>query len=231
MSTASLSKGQLAIRTLVKVVGLFTAATFLRAQETPSDQPRFPTPDKKWELRVVNNTAVLVSAGSTTSAIALSEEGDNLRTETAKLVWAPDSKRFALNYRSGGKYHACDLYELTGANWKKLPSLVDGAKPVDGIIKRALARELKRIRSKNGPMNSVMTVWGVSRWIENDTFEAHVSDQRRVNVSKAKDEAEDWEYFGTAVRFTGKCDNRGGWKVIASHELSDAETDNFFKNK
>jgi hypothetical protein len=161
----------------------------------------------------------------------LSEEGENLRLESAKLVWAPDSRRFALNYRSGGKFHACDLYELTDANWKKLPSLVDGAKTVDGIVKRSLARQLKRIRSKNGPMNSVMTVWGVGRWTDNDTFEAHVSDQRRVNVSKSKDEDEDWEYFGTAVSFKGKCDNRGGWKVIASHELSDAETDNFFRNK
>jgi hypothetical protein len=44
--------------------------------------------------------------------------------------------------------------------------------------------------------------------------------------AEAKDKGqadEDWEYFGCAVLFTGKCDNRGGWKVTKSRLLSDAE--------
>ena len=32
--------------------------------------------------------------------------------------------------------------------------------------------------------------------------------------------SEDPEYFGAAVLFTGKCDNRGGWKIVASRLLS-----------
>jgi hypothetical protein len=40
---------------------------------------------------------------------------------------------------------------------------------------------------------------------------------------------EDWEYLGCAVLFKGKCDNRGDWKVISSHELSDAELEKINK--
>ena len=65
-----------------------------------------------------------------------------------------------------------------------------------------------------------MSQWRARRWLDDDRFEAYVSEQSRVMVHE-KDE--DWEYLGCAVLFAGKCDNRGGWKVIATRELSDAE--------
>jgi hypothetical protein len=203
MSILSLPRDQSFTRAFSKVVCLFAAVNFLGAEETAPDQPRFPSPDKKWEFRVINNTAVLVSAGSTTPALALSEEGDSLRIETAKLVWAPDSRRFALNYGSGGKYYTCDLYELAGTNWKQLPSLVDKAMAVHQLIGRALTKELKRLHSKKDALNSVMTTWKVLRWIDNDTLEAYVGDQRRVHGAGADGIDDDWEYLGCAISFRG----------------------------
>lgn len=58
------------------------------------------------------------------------------------------------------------------------------------------------------------------RWLDNDTFEAYAGSEARVMISPS---SEDPEYFGAAVLFTGKCDNRGGWKVVQSRLLSDAE--------
>lgn len=198
----------------------------LRAQEEKSERPRFQSPDKKWEFRVINETAALVRAGSDAPVVDLGEEIGYLAAETGCLVWAPDSRRLAFNSRKGGKYYGCELYELAGGEWKKLPTLEDNAKPVDEIISRALRKSLKQLGAKEGGLNSVMSQWRVRRWLDDDAFEAYVSDQRRVMVHETD---EDWEYLGCAVLFRGKCDNRGGWKVISSRELSDAELERIFK--
>jgi hypothetical protein len=117
----------------------------------------------------------------------------------------------------------CDLYELTGTTWKKLPELAGNAKAVDQIIDRALRKELKKLGAKkDANLNIVMSKWRVRRWLDNDTLEAYAGEGRRVMVHE-KDE--DWEYLGCAVLFWGKCDNRGGWKVTSSRELSDAEAE------
>jgi hypothetical protein len=85
---------------------------------------------------------------------------------------------------------------------------------------------LNRLGAKEDAVNSVMTQWRIRCWLDDDTFEAYVSDQRRVKVHEND---EDWEYLGCAVLFRGKCDNRGGWKVISSWELSDTELEKIFK--
>ncbi len=209
------------MRVLDYVFCLLAFPVVLYAQEEKSQRPRFTSPDKKWEFRVNNETAALVKAGSDAPVLDLSEQIGYLAAETRNLVWAPDSRRFAFNSRKGGKYYGCDLYELTGTTWKKLPSLEENAKPVDQIIQRAVRKQLKRLGAKqDANLNTAMSQWRARRWLDNDRFEAYVSEQSRVMVHE-KDE--DWEYLGCAVLFTGKCDNRGGWKVIATRELSDAE--------
>ena len=203
-----------------------TVSALLQAQEEKSERPRFPSPDKKWEFRVINETAALVRPGSDTPVVDLGEEIGYLAAETGRLVWAPDSRRFAFNSRKGGKYYGWELYELTGSEWKKLPTLEDNAKAVDQIITRSLRKQLKRLGAKEDALNSVRIQWRIRRWLDDDTFEAYVSDQRRVMVHEND---EDWEYLRCAVLFRGKCDNRGGWKVISSRELSDTELEKIFK--
>jgi hypothetical protein len=56
---------------------------------------------------------------------------------------------------------------------------------------------------------------------DDDTFEAYASEASRVLVKESDDEP---EYFGCAVLFKAKCDNRGGWKVTASRVVSDDES-------
>jgi hypothetical protein len=190
------------------------------AEDETTSGTRSVSPDKQWEYRVSDESAKVVKAGTDEAAVDLGEEIGWLAAKTGSVVWAPDSRRFAFNTRKGGKYYGCELYELTGTTWKKLPEL-ESTDAVRQTFKRCLAQQLKRVGAKkNASLNMVMSQWRLRRWLDNDTFEAYVSDERRVMLHP-KDE--DWEYLGCAVLFTMKCDNRGGWKVLTSRVLSDEE--------
>ena len=89
-------------------------ALVLYGQEQPPERPRFPSPDNKWEFRIIDETAALVRAGSNATVVDLGEE-----IETGRLVWAPDSRRFAFDSRKGDKYWGSELYELAGETWEK----------------------------------------------------------------------------------------------------------------
>jgi hypothetical protein len=168
-----------------------TCARLLAAQTEQAEGYPSVSPDKQWEYRVGKESAVLVKAGSEEPVVDLSEEIGGLAVETGKVVWAPDSRRFAFNTRKGGKYYGCELYELKGTTWEKLPRLETSAEPVDQLIERSLAKELKRLGAKNhGRVNSVMTQWRVRRWLDNDTFEAYASEGRRVLLRESDDEPE-----------------------------------------
>lgn len=228
MSTLSLAINRiLSLRTLRLVLWLLVLPIVLHAQEENSPKQRFLSPDKKWEYRVINESAVLVRAGSDEAVLNLNEEIGYLAIETGNVVWAPDSRRFAFNSRAGGKSYVCELYELAGTTWKKLPEVFGNAKAVDQIIDRALRKQLKKLGAKeDANLNMVMSRWKVRRWLDNDTFEVYAGEQRRVMVH---DNDEDWEYLGCIVLFRGKCDNQGKWKVTSSRELSDAEAEKINK--
>jgi hypothetical protein len=66
----------------------------------------------------------------------------------------------------------------------------------------------------------------VRRWLNNDSFQAYAGSAARVVINESSD---DTEYFGAAVLFTGKCDNCGGWKIVDSRLLSDAEDEKINK--
>jgi hypothetical protein len=228
MSTLSLPINSISsMRALHQLLWLLVLPTLLHGQEENSEKRRSLSPDKQWEYRVIKESTVLVRAGSDEPALNLNEEIGYLAIETGKLVWAPGSRRFAFNSRAGGKSYVCELYELAGTTWKRLPDLFENAKAVHPIIDRALHRQLKKLGARqDANLNMVMSQWKVRRWLDNDTFEAYAGEQRRVMVHEND---EDWEYLGCAVLFQGKCDNRGGWKVTGSHQLSDAEDEKISK--
>ena len=205
-------------------IASFMPTTMLFAE---NDEKKGSTsPDKQWEYRVVNDgehvVGVLVKAGSDQPVLNFGDpDYVPLEIETGKLVWAPDSRRFAFNCRKGGKYYGSDVYELAGETWKKLPSLEE-SKSLSQMADQSLAKQAKRLRLDPKGLNEVMTIWRVRRWIDQDTFEGYAGDQRRAMPHK---DDEDWQYFGWAVIFRARCDNRGGWKVVAVREASDAETE------
>jgi hypothetical protein len=95
------------------------------------------------------------------------------------------------------------------------------------MIERSKRQQLKRLGAKkDANPNSVMETWRVRRWLNNDTFQAYAGSAARVVINESSDDA---EYFGAAVLFTGKCDNREGWKIVDSRLLSDAEDEKISK--
>src|SRR4029453_9856568 len=128
--------------------------------QTPSPSPTSISPDKKWEYRVEDDdSAVLVRSGREKPVIKLSDPEDvgSLKAKTGKLIWAPDSRRFAFNYQAGGKYYSCDIYELAGTKWKKLPDLQKKAAAVRKLMARAKQKQLKEAGAERA--NPIDDVW------------------------------------------------------------------------
>src|SRR5436190_1499999 len=79
------------------------------------------SPDKQWEY---HSDARIVKAGTSQAVLDLSKS----EPENAKIVWAPDSKRFAFNYGQTCKHCTYDtiaFYQLRDDKWVALRSLVD----------------------------------------------------------------------------------------------------------
>jgi hypothetical protein len=177
------------------------------------------SPDKKWAYRLVEDQPAIVRAESGEVVLKLSDDGGS--PESGKVLWAPDSRRVAFNYRSGTRYYTCAVYELAGEKWKELPDLETKATKVVEMIERAEQRARKRLgATKSAHRRRINDTWEVRRWIDADTFEALASSEATVVL---KDESADPGSFDTTVLFTVKCDNRGGWRITRLHEPSNAE--------
>jgi hypothetical protein len=215
----------------VVIVACTLSCSFSNAQEpspgqTPSPSPTSISPDKKWEYRVEDDdSAVLVRSDREKPVIKLSdpENDGSLKTKTGKLIWAPDSQRFAFNYQAGGKYYSCDLYELTGTKWKKLPDLEKKAGAVRKLMARAKQKQLKEVGAES--VNPIEDVWRVLRWIDNDTFEALAYSEGGVAMRDSGEAAS----LITGVLFTVKCDNRGNWNITGTRELNEEDAMKMFE--
>ena len=208
------------------ILALLIFATPARAEEK-NEAHRFQSPDKMLEYRANGETAEIIRSETGESVLKLEEASTSLALETGKLLWAPDSRRFAFNYRAGGRYYACSVYELAGTKWIALPDFEEKATAVKEMISRAEERDRKRLGvRKSAYRRRIMDEWTVRRWIDQDTLEVLAVSQGSVVVNK---ETEDVEYIGGAVLFTLKCNNRGGWKITRLRELSDADLEKMSK--
>jgi hypothetical protein len=215
----------------VVIVACTLLCSFSNAQEpspgqTPLPSPTSVSPDKKWEYRVEDDdSAVLVRSDREKAVIKLSdpENDSSLKTKTGKLIWAPDSQRFAFNYQAGGKYYSCDLYELTGTKWKKLPDLEKKAAAVRKLMARAKQKQWKEAGAES--VNPIEDVWRLLRWIDNDTFEALAYSEGGVAMRDSGEAAS----LITGVLFTVKCDNRGNWNITGTRELNEEDAMKMFE--
>jgi hypothetical protein len=194
----------------------------LLAQMAPAEEDEggsTSSPDKKWDYRVVEGQAAIVRAGNGEVVLKLSGEDESPAAGT--ILWAPDSRRVAFNYRAGTRYWTCAVYELAGDKWKALPDLETKATKVVEMIARSEQRQRKRQgATKSAYRRRINDTWDVRRWIDADTFEASASSEATVVL---KEESDDLGSLSTTVLFTVKCDDRGGWRIIQLHEASSAE--------
>jgi hypothetical protein len=200
-------------------------ATVAWAEE--SEDGSVLSPDKKWAYRLVEDQPAIVHAAS--GEVVLKFDAELRSPESGRVLWAPDSRRVAFNYRAGTRYFTCAVYELAGEKWKALPDLETKATKVAELIARAEQRQRKHQgATKSAYRRRIDDTWKVLRWIDADTFEALASSEATVLL---KEEGDDLGSLSTTVLFTVKCDNRGGWRIIRLREPSDAELEKLNTNE
>jgi hypothetical protein len=219
------------MRNIAHALTLCFIASTAWTEENDADAKRFPSPDKKLAYRIKEEGgAEIVKAKTGEAVLDLKEAAETgLATESGKVLWAPDSRRFAFNYRAGGRCYTCSVYELAGNVWKALPDFETNAKAVGEAIARCEKKSVKALGLPKGAYRRRLNdTWKVHRWIDEDTLEVFAYSEGSYVVKKKGEE--DIEAVGCGILFTAKCDNKGGWKIVRLREPSEAELEKILES-
>jgi len=189
---------------------------------TKSTFPKGATsPDKQWEYRwPVGKSPGILKAGTTQAVLDLSKDlkVDPPFASEAMIVWAPDSKRFAFNYRTGSRHYTTALFQLRSNKWVPLrsPETHDTSKPLE----RAMAAQLRTLGlpTKTDPqsLSDVTSVREVREWVGPDAAILYCSSSEEV---QSKKESGYRNHLGADFLLTLKFDAEGNWKIIKPREI------------
>ena len=206
--------------TIVAIVACAISCSFSSAQQSPPTQtpevaatpevtaqpnPSWFSPDKRWEYHSSSqDEAKIVKAGTDQMVLDLAKALDSANEscfgcDEGKLSWAPDSKRFALNYGSG-RSHQTALFQFRGDEWKALKSPNDD---VNEILNKAIKRGLP----KKTHLRLIWETVKVHQWVDSNTAILYGG----LEVDEA---------FGAHFLLTLKFDEAGNWKIIKTQRLS-----------
>jgi hypothetical protein len=201
-------------------VAFLVSVLALRGIAQNSDQLEKPSqsPDGKWQYRLlelegdqsVDQTPAIVKADTDDVAVKLPV------AEEKGIVWAPDSKCFAFNYRAGGRYITTALYELRSGRWKLLRSPEEEASQTLQRAKAAQIREAKL--PANIYQRRIWDTFRVIEWPDARTALLYAYSIRAVPVSQ-KDTSDIEAYY----LFTLKFDGNGHWRIAKAKKLSAEE--------
>lgn len=162
--------------------------------------PSWLSPDQKWEYQPPDEGGPkIVKAGTNEVAGDLTDACDISTCGDAKLVWAPDSRRFAFNWGQG-RTHQTSLYQLRDDQWKALKSPDDD---VNEILNKAIKRGLP----KKTHLRLIWETVKVHQWVDSNTAILYGG----LEVDEA---------FGAHFLVTLKFDAQGHWKIIKTQRLS-----------
>jgi sugar lactone lactonase YvrE len=177
------------------------------------------SPDKKWEY-VGDDQPKIVKAGTNEVVMDLSDSGPG------GVIWAPDSKRFALNW-GRGRSHNTSLYQLRGDEWKALESPDE---VVSDVADKAIAAQLKRkglskkkLSKEKKYLRLISWTPKVINWEDSNTADLYASLQQVIALRDNPGEM--FDGFGADLLFTLKFDEAGNWKIIKTHEMSEKEVE------
>jgi len=189
---------------------------------TKSTFPKGTTsPDKQWEYRwPLGKSPGILKAGTTQAVLDLSKDlkVDLPFASEAMVVWAPDSKRFAFNYRTGSRHYTTALFQLRSNKWVPLrsPETHDTSKPLE----RAMAAQLRTLGllTKTDPqsLSDVTSVREVREWVGPDAAILYCSSSEEV---QSKKESGERNHLGADLLLTLKFDAKGNWKIIKTREI------------
>ena len=187
-----------------------SAETNTATETTAEPNSTSLSPDKKWQ-HIGGEEPKILKADTKQVVLDLWEQGPG------GVLWAPDSKRFALK-RSPG--HQSSLYQLRDDHWVALESPEDKAfKRADAVVTAQLKR---KGLSKKTSLRSLWWTVEADQWVDASTLVVHASLAERVN--RGETYAEDLD-FGGDFLFTLKFDDAGNWKIIKTHRMSDKEVE------
>jgi hypothetical protein len=201
------------IRTIsffVAIVACVISCGSSNAQEpSPSEEHRASlSPDEKWQ-HIGGEEPKILKADTKQVVLDLWEQGPG------GVLWAPDSKRFALK-RSRG--HQSSLYQLRGDHWVALESPEDKAfSRADAVVTAQLKR---KGLSKKTSLRSLWWTVEADQWVDASTLVVHASLAERLE--RGETDAEDLD-FGGDFLFTLKFDDAGNWKIVKTHRMSEKE--------
>src|SRR6266699_2482143 len=161
------------------------------------------SPDKQWEY---HSDARIVKAGTSQAVLDLSKS----EPENAKIVWAPDSKRFAFNYGQTCKHCTYDtiaFYQLRDDKWVALRSLVD-EKSERGQLAQLAKEHLPKSAHERRIWRSQPTrdLLKVREWIDANTAILYAYSQWFMG--------DDQGHLEANFLFTLKFDADGNWKIV-----------------
>jgi hypothetical protein len=194
-------------------------------EATAQPHPTWFSPDKKWEYRSSDDNAKIVKARTDQVASDFSDES-YFGCDEAALSWAPDSKRFALNY-GRGRNHLTALYQLVGDQWKALKSPEDEAlQRADDIIAGQLKSQglsEKKLEKQGKYLRLIWWTVKVDRWLDSNTAIVYASLQQVAARRDAPGEMDDG--YGSDLLFTLRFDDAGKWKIVKTHRMSEKEVE------
>lgn len=180
------------------------------AQESPSPAEEQPavSPDKKWEYK---GTEILnVATGQV--VLDLDKELDLYGPEMG-IVWAPDSKRFGLNYSPLHAHHTTyqkvAFYQLRDDKWVTLHSPAAELEP-----SQLLQPPLKSNLPKSFNARRCAPAWDevkLRTWTDANTA---------ILYAPCYGDSRDLK---TAFLFTLRFDEAGNWKIVKTHQMSKKE--------
>jgi hypothetical protein len=194
--------------------------------------PNSASPDGKWVCRRpeideaaaqngVSSDCAIVRAGTTKPVVELPlYVGAGVDSDkVCKVLWAPDSKRFAYNYRAGGRYESTNVYQLRDGKWSELRSLE--ADETSQPLKRVQTAQLRKHKlPEDTYRRRIWDTWEVTRWADAHTAILYVYSIKTVTLKEGDDEMAD---LAAHFLFTIRFDDRGKWRVIKAHQMSAKE--------
>jgi hypothetical protein len=203
---------QMNIARIVFSIAVALFSTSLQAQE--EEPARSVSPDGKWEFRPGateeapdQRVFVIAKRGREEPSVVLSEEASGTFAKYAKVIWAPDSKRFAFNYQPGLRYQTAQFFQLDGDEWRELASPESDA--VNAPINRSMAAQRKKLKlSSKATGRPISDGCQVRRWLDPNTVLLYAYSQETFEINN------DLEQVGDSCFLTLKFDATGAWKII-----------------
>ena len=179
---------------------------------TKLKQLNAPSPDKKWDY-VEGPPPELLNANTSETALKFEHE------YYSPPLWAPDSRRFAINYVHG-RVGTSSIYQLSGGEWKELTTLGDEE---DQTLAEAEKNITAQLKAKGLPEDIYLRLISqkvqLRKWLDPSTAIVYAS---LVEVPKGEDLPLVADFL-----LTLKFDSGGKWKIIKTHRTSQKEVKKF----